>query len=121
MSKLTITGRLDGDTASQREAAGGALTRDTSGPAAAAPPPSRLSRLLALAYLVERFIEEGKLRDFAHAARLLGISRARMTQVMNLACLPTQEQERVLMGQASATERAIRRGSPRPDDVAPAA
>jgi hypothetical protein len=77
--------------------------------------------MLAFAYLVDRLVEEGRLRDFAHAARVLGVSRARMTQVMNLAYLPTQEQERVLTGQASGTERASRCGQPRPDGVAPAA
>ncbi len=39
------------------------------------PQPSRLARQLALSYLIERLIEEGVLRNYAEAARLLGISR----------------------------------------------
>jgi hypothetical protein len=65
--------------------------------------------MLALAYLVDRLVEEGRLRGYAHAAERLGISRARMTQVMNLLHLPPRTQEDALLGQTWATERGTRR------------
>ena len=43
---------------------------------------------LALAYYVERCIEDGTVESYADAARRLGITRARMTQVMDLLLLP---------------------------------
>ena len=48
------------------------------------PPPSRAARMLALAHHVERLIEAGELTGYADAARGLGLTRARLTQVMNL-------------------------------------
>ncbi len=46
--------------------------------------PSKLAMRLALAYYVEQCIEDGTLESYADAARRLGITRARMTQVMDL-------------------------------------
>ncbi|MCK6446189.1 MAG: hypothetical protein L6Q99_07320 [Planctomycetes bacterium] len=63
------------------------------------PGPSRLARRLALAYWIERQIESGALADYATAARLLGLTRARLTQVVNLQLLPPEEQGRLLLGQ----------------------
>lgn len=79
-------------------------------PASPLPQVPRLARMLALAYLVDRLVEDGKLWDYAHAARVLGVSRARMTQIVNLACLPVREQEDVLLGRTSASERQMRAG-----------
>ena len=42
-------------------------------------PPSRAARMLALAHLIERSIESGRLADYATAARQLGITRSRVT------------------------------------------
>ncbi len=58
----------------------------------------RRARRLALAYVIERAIDDGRLRDYAHAARVLGVSRARVTQVMNLLLQPVAAQERILHG-----------------------
>ncbi len=73
-----------------------------------APTVPRLARMLALAHHIEALIESGDLRDAAHAARLLGVSRARITQVMNLLLLPTRAQEDVLLGRVKASERSLR-------------
>ena len=69
----------------------------------------RLARRLALAHLVERLIESGRLVDYAHAARILGVSRARLSQLMDLLMLPADLQEQVLLGQWMSGERALRR------------
>jgi hypothetical protein len=113
VSKLTITGRID-RTATAR----GDLSREVAQPNALAPAPSlnspakpsRLAQMLALGHLVERLIEEDRLRDLAHGARILGISRPRMTQLVNLVLLPPREQEDILMGRTITTERAVRGG-----------
>ncbi len=56
----------------------------------------RKARRLALAYLIERRIESGELKDYVDAAERLGLTRARLTQVMNMLLLPSAEQEAVL-------------------------
>jgi hypothetical protein len=56
----------------------------------------RITRLLALAHRVERMIRAGELRDWAEAAQLLGITRARMTQIANLLLLAPEIQEAIL-------------------------
>lgn len=76
--------------------------------------PSRLARQLALAHFIENQIEAGAIKDYAHAARLFGVTRARVTQVMNLLFLPVAEQEDVLLGRTNATERSVRRRALRP-------
>ena len=48
------------------------------------------------------------LRDHAAAARLLGISRARMTQVTNLLNLAPRLQEAIVMGELALKERELR-------------
>ena len=47
----------------------------------------RVARLLALAHKIDSMIKDGELRDLAEAARVVGITRARMTQLMNLLLL----------------------------------
>ena len=58
-----------------------------------------VARRLALAYFVDRCVEAGVLSDYADAARRLGITRARMTQIMNLQLLPIETQIRILVQQ----------------------
>lgn len=69
---------------------------------------TRTARLLALAHYVERLVESGQLKDYAHAARVLGMTRARMAQVMNLLLLSPGLQERILSGELVISERALR-------------
>ena len=56
----------------------------------------RVSRLMALAIRLDRLLREGVARDYADLARLGGVSRARLTQVMNLLLLAPDIQEEVL-------------------------
>ncbi len=72
------------------------------------PPPTRLARQLALAYYIERQVESGELESYAEAARLLGMSRARISQVMNLLTLSPGIQEAILTGRIRASERELR-------------
>ena len=71
-------------------------------------PVSRAARMLALAYHVERLVESRDLKDYAEAARRLGITRARMGQVMNLLGLSPRLQQRLLTGDLQIGERGIR-------------
>ncbi len=87
--------------------------KDADGPKAkntvnAMPGATRIARMLALAYFIERQVEAGKIRDYATAAKRLGISRARMTQVMNLLNLPVHLQETILAGGRYVCERQVR-------------
>lgn len=64
--------------------------------------------MLALAHYVERLVEAGEIESYAEAARVLGLTRARLTQVMGLVLLAPEVQERVLMGELRTTERELR-------------
>ena len=77
--------------------------------------PSRAARMLALAHHIERQIDDGVIADYAAAARALGVTRARLTQVMNLLLLAPEIQEQVAMGELVLTERALRRVVGEPD------
>ncbi len=71
-------------------------------------PVSRAARMLALAHCVERPVEEGSVASYADAARQLGVSRARMSQVLNLLNLPPRVQEGLLLGDLHLSERWMR-------------
>ena len=64
------------------------------------PPPKgrvpRISRLMALAIRFDRLIKEGEIDDQADLARLGSVSRARVTQIMNLLQLAPEIQEALL-------------------------
>ena len=46
---------------------------------------ARITRLVALAIKIEDMVGRGELRDYADVARLGYVTRARLTQIMNLA------------------------------------
>lgn len=71
--------------------------------------PSRAARMLALAHHIERLVEAGELSGYAEAARALGLTRARLTQVMKLLLLAPEVQERVVQGRPELTERELRK------------
>lgn len=76
--------------------------------------PSRIALQLAFAHRIQRAIEAGKIRDQAGAARLLGLTRARVSQLLDLPLLSTKLQEQILLPKAgepvaSISERALRR------------
>lgn len=56
----------------------------------------RVARFMALAIRFEQLIHEGAVSDFAELARLGHVTRARITQVMNLRLLASDIQEAVL-------------------------
>jgi hypothetical protein len=65
----------------------------------------RLSRLMALAVRFDRLIREGRVRDYAEFARLGHVTRARLTQIMNLRLLAPDIQEEILFLPRVAGER----------------
>lgn len=68
----------------------------------------RAARQLALAHLIERKVEAGELKDFAAAAKVLQVSRARLSQIVNLLNLAPDIQEQILLGDLRMSERRLR-------------
>ena len=58
--------------------------------------PARVAVMLALAHTIQRRIDEGDLWDRADAARRMGLTRARVTQLLDLTLLAPDIQEQVL-------------------------
>jgi hypothetical protein len=56
----------------------------------------RISKLMALAIRFEELIQRGEVADYAELARLAHVSRARITQIMNLRLLAPDIQEAIL-------------------------
>jgi hypothetical protein len=56
----------------------------------------RIARLMALALRFEQLVRTGTVRDYAELARLGQVSRARLTQIMNLLHLAPDIQEAIL-------------------------
>jgi hypothetical protein len=56
----------------------------------------RITRLMALAIRCDRLIREGEIADYAELARLGHVTRARVTQIMNLLLLAPDIQEAIL-------------------------
>lgn len=82
-------------------------------PTAQSAPPRipRISRLVALAIKFQGMIDRGEVRDYAEIARLGYVTRARLTQIMNLSLLAPNIQERLLDGttsEAITSERHLR-------------
>lgn len=86
-------------------------------PATCAPPLGKLprvTRLMALAIRFEQLIRDGEVRDLAEVARLGHVTRARVTQIMNLLHLAPDIQEAILFlprveqGRDPITEREVR-------------
>src|SRR5713226_5882639 len=74
----------------------------------------RVTRLLALAHRIDGMIRSGEIRNWAEAARLAGVTRARMTQIAKLLLLAPKIQENILnlpnvtRGPDPVTDRALR-------------
>jgi hypothetical protein len=58
--------------------------------------PARIACLLALAYRFEGMVRSGVVKDYAELARLGHVTRARVTQIMNLLNLAPEIQEYLL-------------------------
>jgi len=70
----------------------------------------RIARLMALAIKFQDLVDRGEVRDYADIARLGYVSRARLTQIMNLLLLAPDLQEQLLLSLATVTvqERRLR-------------
>ncbi len=81
----------------------------------------RITRLIALAIRFEQLIRDGEVRDLADIARLGHVTRARVTQIMNLLHLAPDIQEAILFlprveqGRDPVTERELRPVAALPD------
>jgi len=74
----------------------------------------RVSRLMALAIKFDQLIRDGVVSDQAELARLGHVTRARLTQIMNLLSLAPDIQEQILFlpaterGRDAVTEKQLR-------------
>lgn len=73
----------------------------------------RISRLMALAIHFDKLIRQGSVRDYADLARLGSVTRARVSQIMDLLNLAPSIQEEILLmprttGRDVVTERQLR-------------
>jgi len=96
MTDMTLT--IEGTVHIARRGRGG-RPELREGPAPADPPPERVprvARLMALAIKLEALVRTGVVRDYAELARLGRVTRARVTQVMNLTLLAPDIQEALL-------------------------
>lgn len=84
-----------------RQAAG--RPKKTAAPAPPARVP-RITRLMALAIKFQEMIDRGELKDYADLARLAFVTRARITQIMNLLNLAPQIQEALLFPNGSSDD-----------------
>ena len=81
----------------------------------------RVARTLALAHKIDGMIRAGEVQDFTDASRTLCVTRARMTQIMNLLLLAPEIQEQILdlpavtNGRDPVSERTLRRIVAEPD------
>jgi hypothetical protein len=75
--------------------------------------PARVAVTLALAHKIRQGIVRGETRDQAEAARQLGLTRARLSQILNLLSLAPDLQEEILFleaigGREPQSERSLR-------------
>ncbi|MEX2187990.1 MAG: hypothetical protein WD875_14390 [Pirellulales bacterium] len=88
--------------------------RDGEAKAAMAGRVPRVSRIMALAIRFDGLIRDGVVKDQAELARLGHVSRARLTQIMDLLCLAPDIQEAVLFlpnvegGHQTPNEKVLR-------------
>lgn len=101
---LARRGRTGGDCTAARAGA-----RDVS---YAGPRIPRITRIMALAIKFQDMVDHGEVADYADLARLGYITRARLTQIMNLTLLAPDIQEALLLqgdaGDTLPNERGLR-------------
>ena len=74
----------------------------------------RIVRLLALAHHFQKLLDDGWVSDYADIARLAGVTRARVSQIMDLLLLAPSIQEAILLDYRAlppemlGAERAVR-------------
>jgi predicted XRE-type DNA-binding protein len=75
--------------------------------------PARVAIMLALAHKIQQAIDRGAVSDRAEVARKLGLTRARVTQLLDLTLLAPNIQERILFAESvdgleTTCERTLR-------------
>ena len=81
----------------------------------------RVTRLLALAHKIDGMVRVGEITDYAEAARRLGLTRARISQITSLLLLAPPIQEAILdlppvtNGRDPISERQLRPIAAEPD------
>lgn len=84
-------------------------------PVSASNPPNRrriprITRLMALAIKFQQLVDRGEVVDYADLARLGYVTRARLTQIMNLLLLAPDIQEAIVeMGQETTETKCAER------------
>ena len=68
----------------------------------------RITRLMALAIKFQGMLDCGAVHDYADLARLGYVTRARITQIMNLLLLAPDLQEHLLFSPTTVEERRLR-------------
>lgn len=74
-------------------------------------PTTRVARMLALAHTMNALLRDRTVADQRELAELMGLTRARVTQLLDLILLAPDIQERILVapnGCEGITERALR-------------
>ena len=73
-------------------------------------PPSKVAQMLGLGHEIVRLVEEGVLEDLTDAAEVLGFSRGRISQIVDLTLLAPDLQEALLLGvtNTATAERRLR-------------
>jgi hypothetical protein len=91
-----------------KRSGGGAPKRLQAGKVAAPPEEvPRVARLLALAHKFQGMLDRGEVASMAELARLGRVSRARITQIMDLLMLAPEIQERVLCAGSTGSPPAL--------------
>jgi Arc/MetJ-type ribon-helix-helix transcriptional regulator len=73
--------------------------------------PSAEARLLALTYAIEEAVEDGQFGSVADVARSLGVTRARLSQVMRRRWASVDEQQQILRDRGRVASDRARSGS----------
>ena len=95
MSTITVESKIH----FERRGRGARRVIEPGLPPASDPPAGRIpriTRLMALAIRFDELIREGEVSDYAELAKLGNVSRARVTQIMNLLMLAPDSQEQIL-------------------------
>lgn len=88
--------------------------RDSAAPTGPQPRIPRITRLMALAIKFQEMVDRGEVRDYADLARLGLVTRARLTQIMNMLLLVPDIQSSLILREqnpvqlADLNERALR-------------
>lgn len=90
---------------------------EAKGPAPVPPPVARIprvARLMALAVKFQDMVDRGEVKDYAELARLGYVTRARISQIMNLLLLAPDIQEELLFMPPTVARRKLKEPMLRP-------